>query len=67
MSEVNKTKDQSIEKILDEYRNIYENLVPFNPKKQTPSEYQIAKEDYAIQKYNEEKDLWQDKAPSQIA
>ena len=67
MSEVNKSKVPSIEEILAEHRKIYENLVQFNPEKQTLSEYQKAREEYAVQKYNEERDLWQDKGPAQIA
>jgi len=67
MSEVNKSKVPSIEEILAEHRKIYETLVQFNPEKQTLSEYQKAREEYAVQKYNEERDLWQDKGPAQIA
>jgi len=67
MSEVNKSKVPSIEEILAEHRKIYENLVPFSSEKQTLSEYQKAREEYAVQKYNEERDLWQDKGPAQIA
>ena len=67
MSEVNKSKVPSIEEILAEHRKIYENLFPFSSEKQTLSEYQKAREEYAVQKYNEERDLWQDKGPAQIA